>query len=89
MPLKVKLGLGVQNAPLFFNYMENTVIEFGKHKGKTYGDVLKCDVSYCNWAMLKRGARSQAMMQFQEWLKSKAKKATCENCNGTGLTFII
>ena len=25
-------------------------VDFGKHRGKTYGEVLRSDPSYCDWA---------------------------------------
>lgn len=30
---------------------ENTAIGFGKHRGRTFGDVLRADPKYCNWVL--------------------------------------
>jgi hypothetical protein len=64
------------------------VITFGKYNGKTYGEVLKSDVSYCNWVLKQMNVGKQ-MQQFQVWLKTKSRKATCECCNGSGMTDIL
>jgi len=61
-----------------------TVFKFGKYNGKTYEFVRDTDVAYCNWC-LKQMNVSGKMLHFQEWLKTKSRKVTCECCNGSGL----
>jgi hypothetical protein len=60
------------------------VITFGKYNGRTYEFVKQTDVAYCNWALKQMNVGGR-MLQFQQWLKSNARKVTCECCNGTGL----
>jgi hypothetical protein len=62
----------------------NKVLSFGKHSGKTFGEIKLTDISYCNW-VLKQISTRGSMKELQDWLKTQAKKATCEACNGTGL----
>lgn len=64
------------------------IFSFGKHNGKTYDFVRKNDVAYCNWA-LKQMNVGERMRHFQDWLKLKTKKITCECCNGSGLIDAI
>jgi hypothetical protein len=59
-------------------------LTFGKHSGKTYEQIKGIDISYCNW-VLKQTETRGSMKNFQDWLKSVAKKVTCEACNGSGL----
>jgi hypothetical protein len=62
----------------------NKVIQFGKHSGKTYDEIRRSDISYCNWVLKQQDTRG-SMKDLQDWLKSMAKKVTCEACNGSGL----
>ena len=64
--------------------METQTLTFGKHAGKTFQDIRHIDVSYCNWVLKQTGTRG-VMKEFQDWLKRKSKKVTCEACNGTGI----
>ena len=69
--------------------METTpLLTFGKHAGKDFDHIRRTDISYCNWALKQVGARG-VMKAFQDWLKPRAKKVTCENCNGTGMGHIM
>ena len=65
-----------------------TEISFGKYKGNTYDYVKKNDVAYCNWA-LKQMNVSTTLRHFQQWLKTKGRKVTCECCNGNGLIYAV
>lgn len=65
-----------------------TVITFGKYNGLTFEAVKKIDIAYCNWVLKQMNVGSK-MLQFQKWLKMGARKATCECCNGTGVTDIL
>jgi len=68
---------------------EPNVISFGKHMGKTYDEVKRTDVAYCNW-VLKQMETAGRMKAFQDWLKQKSKNtATCEMCNGCGVVCIV
>ena len=67
---------------------QGNVISFGKHSGKSYTFILETDISYCNW-VLKQYDCKGSMKQFQLWLREKAKKVTCEVCNGSGLSHIM
>ena len=67
----------------------NTVISFGKYTGKTYEEVKRMDVAYCNW-ILKQMETAGRMKAFQNWLKENSRnKATCEMCNGCGLVSVV
>jgi len=59
-------------------------LQFGKHSGKTYDAIKSMDISYCNW-VLKQFQTRGSMKDFQDWLKTHSKPATCEACNGSGL----
>jgi predicted methyltransferase len=63
---------------------QSIIINFGKHIGKTYEFVRENDVSYCNW-VLKQYNIGKGLSHFQQYLKTKTKKVTCECCNGTGV----
>jgi hypothetical protein len=65
-----------------------TLITFGKYNGKTYEFVLKTDVAYCNWVLKQMNVGKQ-MLELQNWLRTKSRKATCECCNGSGMTDVI
>lgn len=58
-------------------------LSFGKHRGKSFEEIVKTDISYCNWALKQTETRG-VMKEFQEWLRLKAKKVSCEACNGSG-----
>jgi len=60
------------------------VLPFGKHSGKSYEDIKRNDIAYCNW-VLKQSETRGHMKDFQDWLKRVANKVTCEACNGSGL----
>ena len=65
--------------------MESTpLLTFGKHTGKEFEHIRRTDISYCNWALKQAGARG-IMKTFQDWLKARAHKVSCEACNGTGI----
>jgi len=61
----------------------NKVLQFGKHSGKTYDEIRRSDISYCNWVLKQQDTRG-SMKDLQDWLKGMAKKVTCEACNGSG-----
>ena len=66
-----------------------TVVTFGKHNGRTYDDIKRMDVAYCNW-ILKQMEVSGRMKEFQIWLKENSNhKATCEMCNGSGQVTVV
>jgi len=67
------------------SYNNTPILNVGKHTGKSYDFILQNDVSFCNW-VLKQINASKSLFHFQQWLKTKTKKVTCECCNGTGLT---
>jgi hypothetical protein len=67
---------------------ETFVLAFGKYQGKTYDFIRQTDVAYCNW-VLKQFNVGRGLAHFQQWLKTKAKKVTCECCNGSGLVDAI
>lgn len=69
--------------------LSNTILTFGKHAGKTYAIVLTTDVSYCNWVLKSMRTKTNDATNFQQWLKTKSRKVTCECCNGTGFSDII
>ena len=70
------------------NYPPN-VVTFGKYDGKTYDEIKRIDVAYCNW-ILKQTEVSGRMRAFQDWLKQNSKnKATCTMCNGCGLVSVV
>jgi hypothetical protein len=62
-----------------------SVLTFGKYAGKKFDEVRRIDISYCNWALKQSGARGGGMRGFQDWLKARAHKVSCEACNGTGI----
>jgi hypothetical protein len=64
------------------------ILPFGKHKGKEYEFIKMTDISYCNWVLTQGKVRGE-MKLFQDWLKTVAKKVTCENCNGTGMGHMM
>ena len=66
----------------------SNTMPFGKYSGKTYEEIRQADISYCNWVLKQYEARGK-MLEFQKWLKSVSKKATCEVCNGTGVGHIM
>jgi hypothetical protein len=68
--------------------LSQPIINFGKHTGKTYEEVKKTDVAYCNW-ILKQMNVGNKMLHFQQWLKRTSRKVTCECCNGTGLVDAV
>jgi len=76
-------GHCLQSLQNTMNVPPNTMT-FGKYAGKSFEFVKRNDVSYCNW-VLQQYAFGGKMYPFQQWLKSKAKKITCECCNGSGL----
>ena len=63
-------------------------ISFGKHNGKSYEYVRQVDVEYCNWALKQMNVGGR-MLHFQEWLRAKTRKVTCECCNGSGLVDAV
>ena len=63
---------------------QQNTLTFGKYSGKTFDYVKQTDVSYCNWVLEQIGSGGK-MLQFQQWLRTKARKITCECCNGTGV----
>lgn len=65
-----------------------TIFTFGKYTGKTYEFARNTDVAYCNW-VLKQMNVSGKMLNFQQWLKKKTRKVTCECCNGSGLVDAV
>jgi hypothetical protein len=65
-----------------------TILPFGKNKGKTYEEIRRTDVSYCNW-VLQQGKVRGEMKFFQDWLKTVSRTITCETCNGTGLGHMM
>jgi hypothetical protein len=48
-----------------------TTINFGKHKGKLYRDVLIDNIDYCDWVMTKDNPGNK-LSSFQEWLRKNA-----------------
>lgn len=62
----------------------NKVLPFGKHANKTYEEIRRTDISYCNWVLKQTETRGH-MRNLQEWLKTVSKKVTCEACNGSGM----
>jgi len=66
----------------------NTVFNWGKYNGKTYEYVRGSDVAYCNWALKQMNVGGR-MLHFQQWLRAKSRKVTCECCNGSGLVDAI
>jgi uncharacterized protein (DUF3820 family) len=64
--------------------VSSKTLPFGKYSGKTYEEIKRTDISYCNWVLKQQNTRG-SMKDLQDWLKSLAKKATYEACNGTGL----
>ena len=77
----------IRVSPLNTN-TETMILPFGKHQGKTYEYIKQTDVSYCNWVLSQGRARGD-MKLFQDWLKTVAKKITCEHCNGTGMGHMM
>ena len=67
---------------------DQNLIDFGKYHGKTYSYVLENDVAYCNWLLRQLNVNGK-LKKYQDCLKTKAKKETCDCCNGTGLMNII
>jgi hypothetical protein len=65
-----------------------TVLTFGRHIGKTFDDIKRTDVSYCNW-VLKQVKPNGRLKEFQSWLQSHSHFATCERCNGSGKVHIM
>jgi hypothetical protein len=63
-------------------------LSFGKHRGKTFEEIVSTDISYCNWALKQTETRG-VMKEFQEWLRLRAKKVSCEACNGSGHGFAM
>ncbi len=63
-------------------------LPFGKHANKPYEEIMKNDISYCNWVLKQPNTRG-GMKAFQDWLKGRAKRVTCEACNGTGLGHLM
>lgn len=59
------------------------VLTFGKHRDKSFEEIVRTDISYCNWALKQTETRG-VMKEFQEWLRLRAKKVSCEACNGSG-----
>ena len=65
-----------------------TILTFGRHIGKSFEEIKKTDVSYCNWA-LKQVKPNGRMKEFQTWLQGVSHFATCERCNGSGKVHIM
>jgi hypothetical protein len=51
----------------------NTVLNYGKYKGKTFDFVLQTDVDYCEWTLKQTRTKNKNMIQFQQWIKTKLK----------------
>jgi len=68
--------------------VSQTILNFGKYKGKTYDSIKKTDVAYCNW-ILKQMNAGRTMLDFQQWLKENGRKVACECCNGSGLVDAV
>jgi len=47
-----------KNTTAFLECTENTTIGFGKHRGRTFGDVFHAEPNYCSW-VLQEAKRSQ------------------------------
>lgn len=65
-----------------------TVLTFGRYSGKTFDEIRRTDVSYCNWA-LKQVKPTGRLKEFQTWLQGVSHFATCERCNGSGKVHIM
>jgi len=66
----------------------DVMLTFGRHTGKTFEEIKRTDVSYCNW-VLKQIKPSGRLKQFQEYLQGVSHFATCERCNGSGKVHIM
>jgi hypothetical protein len=71
-----------------FSSQKDTMITFGRYSGKSFEDVKRMDVSYCNW-VLKQVKPTGRLKEFQNWLQSVSHFATCERCNGSGKVHIM
>jgi hypothetical protein len=67
---------------------DSSLLPFGKHKGKTFEEIRRSDISYCNWVLQQDKTRGD-MKIFQDWLKTVSKKITCQHCNGSGLGHMM
>jgi hypothetical protein len=59
----------VVNSPKSLNKTSEDIVKFGKHKHKTYEDVLLDEPEYCVWVS-KQISKSNDMKNFQEWLST-------------------
>lgn len=66
----------------------DTVLTFGRYMGKSFEEVKKIDVSYCNW-VLKQVKPNGRMKEFQNYLQCLSNFATCERCNGSGKVHVM
>merc|ERR1719330_1289980 len=49
---------------------EAPVLQFGRHQGSTFEDVLRNDPGYCNWALRVQNPTG-ALRQFASWLRRR------------------
>lgn len=78
----------MNRTPTGFVQEQPNIITFGKHNGVPYEAVRSSDVAYCNW-VLKQINTTGRLLHFQQWLRAKARKITCECCNGSGLVDAV
>lgn len=64
------------------------ILTFGKYSGKTFEEIKKIDISYCNWA-LKQTKPNGRLKEFQNYLQGVSNLATCERCNGSGKVHVM
>jgi hypothetical protein len=48
---------------------DSPVIDFGKHKGRSYNYIFKNDYSYCTWALGVTAGPSSKLKKFQKWIR--------------------
>jgi len=48
----------------------SSTLSFGKHKGRTYADVLANEPEYCGWVQ-DMASPTGPLKEFQEWLNAQ------------------
>jgi hypothetical protein len=54
--------------------LSSKIINFGKHKGKTYEEVWNNNLSYCMWVLEQKSVNID-FINFQKWCKIKEEKS--------------
>lgn len=58
-----------------YEVSEETKVGFGKHRGKTHGELLKEDREYCKWIVSKKDDKDFKYTDTLKWLEDQGVKA--------------